>query len=169
MENLNFFDPAEIKVTVIHCLDPKCGRCSEARQTWHWLDEQLVENNTENLPAIIAVRDPQNKQLMVYDGNTRVAHARQNGYKLSALVIASPADLTEFLSTHTACWFGIEDWLELLDFMRIYAGAPDIHSFDDMSPESIQKIRNKMAERQRLAVQLHREEMNKLFGWHDDD
>jgi len=61
----------------------------------------------------------------VYDGNTRVQFARKIGSSLMAIIITCQADLDEYLSRIPPSWFGIRDFNELLEYMRIYAQYPD--------------------------------------------
>ena len=119
--------PLEVKVTFIH--DPTS---KELKKTMDWLDERVASGNLHNIPAIIAVYDRQTRDHFVYDGNKRTAHARDNNYHITARVMKTQQDLTNFIKNETACWFSIDNFNKLLTYMRAYSKTP---RYDEITPE----------------------------------
>jgi hypothetical protein len=111
--------PLELTVTYIHT------DANEDKQKVHkWLDEIVAKGEYGLIPAIIAVHDPDNSSLYVYNGNKRTAHAAAHCYNLNARIIECQEDLNALAGEKEFCWFGISDFGELLEFMRIYSAYP---------------------------------------------
>ncbi|NIO22141.1 MAG: hypothetical protein GTN76_15790 [Candidatus Aenigmarchaeota archaeon] len=128
------FPPSEFKVTYIHSDQNK-----EFQKTWAWLDE--VYKGGKGIPAIASISDPDANGFMVYDGNKRVRHASEREYDLRTLIMFNQADLDTYLASNTKKWFGITDFKELLEFMRIHLQYP--HEDQELPPEIKAKIQSK--------------------------
>jgi len=147
--------PSELKATYIH------NRENEKRKkTWEWLDQMLSEEKHHDVPTITAVSDPDTGELLVYNGNIRVAHATQNNYNLKTGIISDQDDLDEYLKDNPKLWFGITDFRELIKYIRIYAKYPEEN--EEVPEEMSLKIRSKHQE-------WEYKQRKEFFGWYDDD
>lgn len=160
-------DPSKVTITYFHCSDPFCSECSHKQKTKSWLDEIIKKG--EKIPPVVVIRDPKDGRLLVYDGNVRVIHAIENSYKIEVLIIFDQKDLDDYLKERifTPLWFGIRNFEELLEYMRIYAAiAVSGNTCKAPFPEEFhKKIMEKYSEYQR---ELERER-ERLFGWSNDD
>jgi hypothetical protein len=148
------FQPDEVKVTFIHKDDD-----SNYRSTRKWLDEMFTKGEGSKVSPIVVVADPEMSALYVYDGNKRTRRAKECQYPVQGLLIKDKADFDKFLEGGSGCWFGIKDFGELLNLMRMYAKNPNE---GDMPPEMAAIVRPLMQAR---AEASYRE----LFPYDDDD
>jgi len=157
-------DGNSLKVTYAHCKIP-CSYCSHANNTKKWLDSIVASGDFSKIPSIVAVKDPASNHLLVYDGNVRTAHAKERKYSLKTQVISDENDFKKYLEKNNPLWFGIRNFDELLEFMRIYSQYPDPHGLSPMPEELRRKIDKKAGE--------HYQEMTKNrnndYGWYDDN
>jgi hypothetical protein len=139
----NLISPLELKVTFVHNDNEK------VRGTFQYLDSLYKKGDLEKLrhldknflklrkdgnflfcetmhkeDLITAVKDPDNGDLFVYDGNKRVRHAVSNNYEVMVRIIINQTDLDSYLKDFEIKWFGIEDFSELMDLMRSYSQNP---------------------------------------------
>lgn len=144
----------ELSVTYVHNQDSE-----EMQRTWKWLDDMVGKGNRNKIPSVIAISDSGIGTLLVYDGNTRVAHAREKGYDVRVRIIANQSDFDEYLRDESPSWFGIRDFQELLEYMEIYR----LYPWQDggMPAELREKVSRKYLEMR------HREE-DEIFGKDDD-
>ena len=156
-------DTSVVRVTFIHCTYPKCSHCAHEQKTLAWLLENFNQYNAGEILPIVVVQDPKTRELMVYDGNIRTDFAKQKGIQLKAVVLTSQADLEQYLSNNSLSWFGIRDFAELLEYMRIYVQYPNAE--EKMPPDLEAKIRAKDL-KDRADLQRQR---NEMYGWYDDD
>jgi hypothetical protein len=153
-------DPFVVRITYAHCNDPNCKYCSKKQKTMKYLSENFDQETSKLIPPIVVVQDPQTKEFLVYDGNIRVQFARGNGFPLMAIIITSQADLDEYLSKSPPSWFGIRNFNELLEYMRIYAQYPDPTA--ERPSELEVKVRKKYYE-------YMNSRRDQIYGWYDDD
>lgn len=147
-----------LKATFIHKLDNP-----ERQKGWEWLDGLLSSGNQNQIPPIVAAKNPETEEYLIYDGNIRLAHGLQNGYLLRTLTIENQNDLDEYLSKNPACWFGIRDFPTLLKFMRLYV----------KNPQEGSKIDSELAEflqqKERGRIARLQAEATKAYGWYSDE
>ncbi|MFH1915965.1 MAG: hypothetical protein ABIJ21_01760 [Nanoarchaeota archaeon] len=143
----------DMKLTYIHALEN-----AQRKRTWEWLDKK----KGVDIPPIVAVMDPSSGQLYVYNGNIRVSHALQNDYPLDAKIIYDQDDLNDLFVSNEYAWFGISDFSELVDFMKIYARYPE--ETCKMPDDLERRVSGKYVQWQ----EHNRQEMARAFGWYDD-
>jgi hypothetical protein len=107
--------PLELKLTYKHNSNDW-----RRKSVWEWLDKLASEQRGEQIPHITAVRDPNNTNLLVYDGNIRTAHATYKNYDLQVDIISNQGDLCEYAKGNALRWFGMSDFSEMLGYLRIY-------------------------------------------------
>jgi hypothetical protein len=155
--------PQEVRVTYVHAAQNK-----DFQSTTQHLDELVQQGMFEAIPPIVAVRDPVDGALFVYNGNKRVRHALAKGYTLRAAVLTGQEDLTRIAQASSVrgsvqeislCWFGITDFDELLGFMRLYAAHPQENG--PFPEDGKRRVQDKFNEWQR-------EQERELFGPEDD-
>ncbi|MEM0465287.1 MAG: hypothetical protein QXW97_01135 [Candidatus Pacearchaeota archaeon] len=149
--------PFELKLTFIH------SKNNEKKiETWSWLEENYLKGNLEEIlnpiesvlkndgcgrmyfedkvSSITAAQDPGDLRLLVYDGNIRTLHARKRKYNVKVKIMKDQSDLEEYINNFEIKWFGIDEFGELIKFMRIYADYPYEDSFIDSSFNFIRRL-----------------------------
>jgi len=155
----------QLTVTFIHCDDRSCHNCQKKQKTFHWLEQILNSGKWEEVPPVIIVKDAESEQLLVYDGNVRTNFATLKKLNLRAVIITDQNELNDYFKDHSVLWFGIKDFRELLEYMRIYANYPRDDRFKEMPAELIKKIKEKSWQYEEEC----RKERNRFFGWYNDD
>ncbi len=161
---LTLFKPGQAKVTYVHSDDENYSGCKKKKDTTKYLDEITDGFDctviTKVIPPIVVIKDPENQNHYVYDGNVRAGYANRKGLTLRAIVISTQSELDEYLKLNPRCWFSINDFDELLSYMRRWAE----HPYED---QPIPADMSEMLERRRIINQQNRD--FELFGPDDDD
>ncbi|MFH1071850.1 MAG: hypothetical protein V1743_00295 [Nanoarchaeota archaeon] len=157
--DMQILSPLELSITYI-C---DCGNEKRTR-TSNWLDDLIQKGETGKIPPLVAIRDSETQKLMIYDGNTRALHALQHGYDIPVQIIKDKEDLSTYFSTMPVLWFGIRDFQELLEYMRIYGRYPYCKA--QMPKELKEKISEKY---KKYRLHLEYQQKREIFGSPDDD
>lgn len=156
-------DPKDLIITYIHCLED-CNYCKRKKTTWSWLETIAIVKKQNEIPPLIIVRDPESGRFLIFDGNMRARHAIRNNYSLKVMIISGPKSFREYYDHEekkgNRLWFGITNFLELLEIMRIYAQYPNHISIN--MPSNMQAIIK------RKYWQWQQQQKYKLFGPDDD-
>ena len=148
--------PSTLTITFCHPSD------SEKKQkTWQWLDEIIKKGEQDKIPQVVVVCDPDTKNLLVYNGNIRTLHAISNCYDLKVTILFNQDDLDNHLKNNAPAWFGIRNFDELVEFMRIYAAYPTPDTTN--MPEDLKKKVSQKDQEWQMG------QAKKFFGWYDDD
>lgn len=142
-------------------------REEEWHPTWTWLGETVAAKGVDTIPPIVVIRDPENGQLLVYDGNKRVGYFRNHSHMLRAIVLSTEEEFKDHLyATNMVSfgrarqWFGHMEFSLFLPLMRTYAEW--IRT--GVAPEGFFDRYHEMQEANHWYVREH-----ELFGYDDDE
>lgn len=130
------------------------------KKTWGWLEDLVREGRTGEIPPVVAVRDPDDGKLLVYNGNTRTQHAELHGYSLRTIILKDQEDLeAHWGGNRPDIWYNLNEFSELVSLMCIYVKSEGL--VQNISEQEKERVKN-------AHWNVLLQEQRELFPYDDD-
>jgi len=166
-EETLLLNPEQVKPTYVFSESSAPGEIEKRDKKVAELEE-LVASKPNCPIELVAIRDPETADLLVYTGNIQHAYASAERLKLRVGIITNQKELDEYSQkTGEVSVLGVTNFSELISDLRVAAKYPAVER--DMPKDDFKKMLAKQKTWQRKKADAINAGLAQLAGWDDDE